>query len=645
MSQTTRQADPDIVAVVHRAGGRWRGLMATTRTGQPRLVETRSFDADRDLQTWIDEHQAGEVLSVLPAAAVVCRTCALPAAEPDQLLQALHLQAEAHALSNAPEHRLAMAVLDPAPGETSRSGLLLAWPENAEAPVPATEAPLRFTPDVAALAALVDGLRPDEPLVWVDRADGSVAIAFSHANGAAFRATHEDLNEDEWSKTVGRVLAETGLSVGHTGSFVESSVHATTDRLTSLARGETRLLAPEEIRDAAARQVAGVSTDAGWWSDYGILLGALLARRGTLQPLTQMRASAPIEYPSIATRVATQLSNTRTATWAAVIAVVAILFGPMATSWGRLQVLQWRHPDIQQKLESVELARLKADMYRTMGQRRWTMTKLLADLSCCTPVGVDIEQIRIDQGNEITIVGKARDVDGLLARDVAALMQSMLNGAGIFRDAKYQISTATSIGDADFTMTADVVQAHVKHPFSVEQDFGAHTLRQRKDNEPVGDDEFLWGKLALGEIGSATPAPPPVRTPSAAREPDAVAMTDPEDDGGNAETVEVADAGRDTSRPDFGRGLGGSSRNPGTRSPGSQLDNPRPPSQDIPPPLTQEQVDAMDSTEVMQMWAKVAAARPIAKAMDDDELHSRLVAEFEMLKKRKTELSKERDDE
>ena len=73
----------------------------------------------------------------------------LPAAEPEQLEQALSLQAEAALLGVAPEHRMASAVIDAAPGETNRAGLVIAWPENA----PDLAAPIAYPIAVGATAA------------------------------------------------------------------------------------------------------------------------------------------------------------------------------------------------------------------------------------------------------------------------------------------------------------------------------------------------------------------------------------------------------------------------------------------------------------------------------------------------------------
>ena len=60
------------------------------------------------------------------------------------------------------------------------------------------------------LAALLNGQRPDGPVLWFDPADGSVALAVSHANGAVLRAARIGAlaNADEIliSRQVSKVL-------------------------------------------------------------------------------------------------------------------------------------------------------------------------------------------------------------------------------------------------------------------------------------------------------------------------------------------------------------------------------------------------------------------------------------------------------
>ena len=143
MSQAPAGQPPNgPIAVLHRVGGSIRGVIGTLAPAgrpeapadqQPALTGFKEFQASRpgDIAAWLDEHGAGPVVVVLPASAVVCRTCTLPEADPEHLAQALALQAEAHQLTAVPPHRRATAVLPAAAGEMSRSGVIVDWPQRA----------------------------------------------------------------------------------------------------------------------------------------------------------------------------------------------------------------------------------------------------------------------------------------------------------------------------------------------------------------------------------------------------------------------------------------------------------------------------------------------------------------------------------
>jgi len=106
--KTAAQSNGSTVAVLHCTGSVLRGLVGTPGAN-PTVTAWQEFSADdaERIGAWLDEYGATSVIGVLPAAAVVCRTCTLPDVPPAQLEQALALQAEAHLLAEVPEHRRA----------------------------------------------------------------------------------------------------------------------------------------------------------------------------------------------------------------------------------------------------------------------------------------------------------------------------------------------------------------------------------------------------------------------------------------------------------------------------------------------------------------------------------------------------------
>ena len=88
MSETARrQADPSVVAVLHQAGGRWRGLIARVngRTeadgghSRPRILATRETEpvGDYGLEDWLAGRE--EVEAILPNWSVEMRLEGWPA--------------------------------------------------------------------------------------------------------------------------------------------------------------------------------------------------------------------------------------------------------------------------------------------------------------------------------------------------------------------------------------------------------------------------------------------------------------------------------------------------------------------------------------------------------------------------------------
>ncbi|MHC5005048.1 MAG: hypothetical protein ACYTJ0_18215 [Planctomycetota bacterium] len=657
--EQARQSDPSVLVVLHRAGDGWYALAASLKTNPPRILDSRTFSDEEAgrIGDWIDRHRAAEVIRVLPAGAVICRTCSLPVAEPDQLVEALQLQAEAQLAGVAPDYRTGLAVLHPAPGETSRTGIVVAWPPAAEIEPITTGAALRFAPDVAALAALLNGERPTGPLVWGDRRDGSLALALTHSNGAALRATREDGEEEmPWDECVGRILAETALSAGHTASFVQSIVQSTRDELRSLEPGHARLVLPADISSSLQHRVQGAGPEATWWNQFGIAVGALLARTSDLAALTQLELEPPRETPSLVRSTVERLSRPATAVRMVVLALLVLGLGPMALNAGRLQLLKLKHGTIDEQLRTVERAKNVHAMYRELGEQRWTMTKLLADLSNNTPLGIELEQVRITQGDSISVAGSVVSYEGLSPPEVAAKMQSQLFDSRMFEDVTLRREEVNNLGGYEFELSAKVGRPHRRVKYDPQTDFAVRSYR-----------EFLYGDRPDYMDGSVVDAGDPgygataasildEMTASTLRDPDEVdddrrgvnGMLANADPDGGADRVTVV-TGRDPSeiaadrgaaRPSSGinrpRPRGGSLPDTGKTVMGGddRAGGARGRMENVPPPVTPEAVDAMTKQEALAALAQVSTARRYAKSAGETELEERLKKDFDLLMER-----------
>jgi len=681
MAYTTRSTETGPVAILHHVGGVWRGLMVRASASDAemlRVLDVGEFtdgDASGSLDAWLEEYDASRVISVLPASSVICRTVTLPNAEPAQLDQALRLQAESHLLGVAPQHRTAMSVLPSAPRENARAGLIVAWPENARGPQPPTQRAVTYVPDVACLAGLLGSQRPGDPVLWLDRGTASIAITLSHANGLVYRATRESSeDEHEWRDSVARIVGETAVNVGHSAGFVQSIVAHTRELLAQRDVSGQVLMIPEEVIETVAARLEGVTTDRTWWSTYGIAAGAALAAHGPLAGLTRIIADKPIEDPSPMTVIANRLAQPRTAARVLVVCALLLAITPLAFSGLRLQLLKWRFGDVNETLQQVERAQSTLAMYRHFDQNAWSMTKLLSDIACNTPDGLEVNSIRLNQQNEnIRIDGRAKPQgDNQTAKDVVAQMQRQLADTYIFDNIELDWKDPDAFGIYEFSLSASVARPHYQFNYPDELDYGRYTVADRRDGNEPRTREQIVQLMTTAERGLRSPdrallegggssagdasyASANRRAGNGASGAPDRGVTRPPRDASN-EPAPNADAGRDrermsqaereaaqqeleqrTSRPERRRrqGMresGDVNQRSEQRSGGAGV----PDRMVVPDPITQEQVNQMNKAELRDQLTKVATARQHNR--DDEELQERLRKEQQMILQRLREL-------
>ena len=638
MSEPTNgQPTGGVIGVVQRAGKNWRCLIGQTDAGVPHITAWEEFDAPRAgrIADWLAEHDVQRVVGVLPASAVVCRTCSLPDTDAIHLHQALQLQAEAHLLGTAPPHRQATAVLENAPGETNRTGIMLSWPQSAPFELPETGLETTYTSDIAALAALLDGSRPDKPLLWLDRSDGSVALAITYAGGVALRAARELADAEGWSERVGSVLAETALDAGHTASFTESLVESLTEHLAGLDPDTAVLIAPHDILQNAQQRVQGAPNEEDWWRTYGVTVGALLAGTNQLAPLTQLRRNAPVEAPSVAQRVLTAMSNKRNATKIVIACLIILALWPLAAARLRLLALEVRFADIKEYVDAAQKNETQLEMYRALRQHAWPMTKLLSDIACNTPRGIELQLIDLKhEGDMFSVSGTTKEFEDRSPQEVVAQMQQNLRAGGIFTEIYYSWGDRNNFGAYEFTLSGKVAQPYRTYEYPASLDFGESTLADR-----------LYKSKTPPVEAQAAETSSPSETP----ENEALVATDDPEiepiaklEEGNENPDEMASAAngrrprsarpRVVPRPGSGRSFvpgspplsRGDDRSPGGGAPASQ---------NIPEPLSEGQINAMSLAEVDEALGQVATA--LQRSHPDEVTKERLKNEFKLLWDRK----------
>src|SRR5690606_24095146 len=131
-----------------------------------------------------------------------------------------------------------------------------------------------------------------------------------------------------------------------------------------------------------------------------------LTRAGQLSALTRMQQAPPTEAPSRIGVLLESLSSPKTAAKLVIACALLLMFGPLAVSGLRLLVLQLRFGDIaEQHAAAMEIKNQLAIYQELERQKAWPITKLLADITTNTPLGIELTSIRIDNGKDFAVSG------------------------------------------------------------------------------------------------------------------------------------------------------------------------------------------------------------------------------------------------
>ncbi len=296
--------------------------------------------------------------------------------------------------------------------------------------------------------------------------------------------------------------------------------------------------------------VAGIPESDEWFEDYGVALGAALTA-GAADPLTRGLASmleaAPTERDSVLARAVAWLAQPRNAWTAAAVCAAIVLLAPLAFAAARLAVLEAKSAGLSDRTRQRADDRIRDALYQQLEASRWPMTKLLADVSAAAPVGVVANVILLSPEQGLSIQGTAQDPGQVNT------FQANLNATRLFTGVKVGRVAASSSG-VEFDLSAAVSNPHGAVPGA--EDFAAKPLAAR-----------LYGEGA-SNTSAPTSAPIAERVPSRGTPRAGPERTERERSGG--------DDDRESRRP-----------------------SPSKPTE-VPPPLTDEQIKAMDRPSAMK---------------------------------------------
>jgi hypothetical protein len=570
---TTRKKKSGTLAALDRRGGAWRLVIDRRARGSGFETSTLS---DADLATLGDKlAKAGvtRLIRVAPACESLAKIDATPDAAGDELVAALGLLGEAGLPEDVPSHRRAAGFVG-SPARVLVTGWMRREAVSPRLALSGIEE--SWITEPAAVLAIANG-EGFELVSW-DRELGSILAVKTVGEKPLVRCIRADgTDADAWARS----LASAARSVG--------------------LEGTSSFAAPRGIATDTATLGAANVSDSMASSEFGPAVGALIVGSGeeTAAPLAMLRSGTDSARESAVIRTARWVSVPRRAVIVGAACLAVCALAPMAMAWVRLQVVTSKLDAVQGNgaKESRERLTKDAAMYRQLEQSRWPMTKLMADVSNATPVGVVMESLTLEREGSQAVVMKGR-AD---SPEVLALLQKNLVQTGVMADVKLS-------AEADGSGVTFSLQAKVISPRSASRlvdDFGKKTLQDR-----IYD-------------GGSTPVAGAV--PADAAKPDPMAA-EAEDE----ESARPSDTGRAGTN---GGGNGGSRNGNGGSRAGESATagetNKALKPLDVPPPLTDEQIAAMDKSTATKEWAARRAAFQRASTSPEDK--ARLEAEVKKL--------------
>jgi hypothetical protein len=631
--------DDTLLAVAERRSGRFRVLLVK-RTGRPTVLEATSF-AESDLAglgAWLSKRACRDLRLVLPAASTIVRLVPMPAGPESQMLAALRLQAEGIFLGSVPSCRMGLAILGDA-GAAERQGCIMAWPESQVGialPL-ALDAIATFVPEPAAMLALAT---PDMPVVSANRADGSIAIVMQSPSGLVLRATREAAAEDDaaWQDDLRRAIAETALNAGVAAADVARI--ATDAERHAVRLGDTTLVVDPALRDRLERSIelaSGLGADREWLDEHAILVGAAIASTGANAEGFRLRRREERDAPGSLSRILQRYSQPGRALRVALAAYVLLAVAPVATSWLRLKVVEWKLPADAGTFERTQRAvEQRISHYSALSKRAVPMLKLLGDLACCTPDGIEVESVQLSATQGVTVRGVAKAQGEDSAAEIISSMARLMDGSGVFDKTNWRFGVPDRPGNFKFDLSSGLSQPSAMPEYPEERDWSVQTLAQRKypsagddDDQPASGGAPVASGSDGGDASAADDGTPGETIAAATSRPDAPAAGGTSASRGigrRTPTGGEAEAGGSTPvAQGTGAGAGGG---PAVVS---QSNVP------VPEPISEERLMAMSKDELNAELAALAKAR---RRQDlDEETKKRVLGDFNRVLSRLKELS------
>lgn len=587
-----------IVAALHIQGTRARLVIAHTSAGAPVVKSTQTFDANDPgaVGAAIDAAGVDLVVRVLPSASTIVRSPAFspaPGSTDAQLLGALSLLAESELPANLPEHRRAAGIF---PGSQDRAAALVAgWP-SADSPDGARrafDAPEVFTPEVAALAAFAKAAGIERGAAYLDRHLATVCIVAHAQNKSLARVTRIGSGGSGGGSQEGDSVSATSAAAIILAESLKSL--GDTQPVDGASNSRELLLCP---RPAGALRAAGMSLTAEIADQYAVALGAILVAADSqpaVRSLAALHEREPRGRATIIERAVRALSSPGRAAIVLLACLAILLAAPFAVAYVRLNTLQKAAAGDTGLSDRISAGESELAFARLLREKRWPMTKLLADIAGATPVGVQLDSLELAQEAGTLSLRAVAERSEL----ITAFRENLTKTKVFSQVTTPSIGSAAPAGDANagvqFQLTAKIAPGAAVYSAPPIEDFASRPLVAR-----------LYAGTSLGARGADRPV---ASRPGRASSTRSSAATS---------TSTSTRASTATSASTM------SSRTGEKKAPV------------IPPPLSDDDIAKLDHNKAMLAWAQRKSAAAQQGISDEDK--QRLQSESEKAKRRMNEL-------
>lgn len=583
-----------VAALWERSGQVFAAVGDTGEGAGPfRLRETRRFSTAElpALRAFLKDGGVGLVLRMAPLSQSLARTTTLPdgASEGPALAEALALIAESELPAQLPWYRRAGGRVRARAANGSGAAspaiaLLVGWHDGADTPPDRLHGVLEgfrqlWTTESVALAHLLPSVPGDAGGVrWIASTDpdhGVMAIVANVNDRAAARVLRLPSDEPRRDAAIRESIGETLAALG---AEPEPAPGHSRDRAAVLSSAGD-----------APLSIAGDRHNADWIAQFALPAAAVEAFADpdpAVRAFFNMHAAEPRQRLGLLQAAATWLSSPARAAAIIALCVVCLLAVPLGVAYARHAVLQQKVAGIKGLDSRLAAEEQRVAFYALLRERRWPMTKLLADIAASTPEGITLDVLELNQGEPITLRGTAK------TNDLVTKFRSNLAATRVFDNIATPNVGSTADG-VQFQLQARVTPNGAVYRGDLADDFAKRPLAVR-----------MYGKDYVAPTAHASPKEPGAPGPAAGT------------GGDERASRSRAESGR-SSRPSY----------PGT--PASEMGPP--------PPISDAEIAALTRGRVVVEWAKRKTA---ANRAEDPAVKSRLLEEVEKLDHRKDEIDR-----